>query len=212
MPEVVYNMPNDNIINDDNDVNYDDADDNMVPILYDCAIDVCGENLIGRSIDNTITDLEEFGWDEEMIYQFLKVMHRVTRNYIDTFIAAQEPVEEELLEEQLSRISYFIDVYDEINMGSESTISTISTINNDDNNPTDDNINDIIDSIQPLNSIVQTNNIEYNSQHYYTDYIYHTNNIEITSQEQVSTAISNEWCGEEITNTSSLSYIQPQTL
>ena len=58
MPDVASNIPTNNIIPTNNN-------DNIMPLtIYDFAVEVCGMNLINRSIDNTITDLEDAGWDE----------------------------------------------------------------------------------------------------------------------------------------------------
>jgi hypothetical protein len=202
MPYIANNIPT----NNNNDI--------MVPNIYNYAVEVCGMNLINRSIDNTITDLEDAGWDENFVLEFLDQILVITEVY--------QQITRVSCEEQILRINYFIDVYEDIiyestvnNTNNTNTTNTTNTNNNttnttnttntnnnttnttNTNNNTDNNTDNIIDSIQPIISPIQINNIDYVQQQYYNDYINNNNNTidynditEVASQESLSTANS----------------------
>jgi len=232
MPAVINNIPSNNIPTNNNN-------DNEYLTIYEHAVQVCDRVILNRSIDNTITDLEEAGWDEEFVLEFLDQIEIVTEVY--------QQITRVSCEEQLQRIRYFIGVYEDIiyettdrnpdnnNNNTDTDNNNTATDNNNDNNNTDnntdtDNNNDnndtITDCIQPMVFTIQNNNIDYASQPYYNDYVYHNDYTENVSQENLSAANSlislfeweeNEvldWGGEGeiIPTTPSLMYVQPQTL
>ena len=244
MPAVINNIPSNNNIPTNNN------NDNEYLTIYEHAVQVCDRVIINRSIDNTITDLEEAGWDEEFVLEFLDQIEIVTEVY--------QQITRVSCEEQLQRIRYFIGVYEDIiyettdntdnntdnnpddnNNNSTDSNSTDNNNNSTDNNSTDNNTNNnnnntdnndnndtITDCIQPMVFTIQNNNIDYASQPYYNDYVYHNDYTENVSQENLSAANSlislfeweeNEvldWGGEGeiIPTTPSLMYVQPQTL
>ena len=227
MPAVINNIPSNNNIPTNNN------NDNEYLTIYEHAVQVCDRVIINRSIDNTITDLEEAGWDEEFVLEFLDQIEIVTEVY--------QQITRVSCEEQLQRIRYFIGVYEDIiyettdnnNNNTDNDNNNNNTNNNNNNTDTDNNDNNdnnstdtITDCIQPMVFTIQNNNIDYASQPYYNDYVYHNDYTENVSQENLSAANSlislfeweeNEvldWGGEGeiIPTTPSLMYVQPQTL